>query len=212
MYIYNVTTNIEESSAQQWLEWMQDCHIPALLATGKFVSAKICKVLVSEDMGGVTYAVQYTTPDRATLQKYYEEDAPRLREEALQRFNGRFVSFRTELEIICDIRAERLSATQYLFTYGTLQDEAVQWEHFERKLVGVQDALPYYKIAVEKVANAYPNVIYTGNKEDSVSGIIYLLTNTEIVKADAYEGQAYHRIEVELASERKAWLYLSKVD
>ncbi len=210
MYIYNVTTNIEKSVAQIWLQWMQDIHIPEMLATGKFLSAKICKVLIEEEMGGVTYAVQFTTPDKATLQRYYQEDAARLREDALERFKGRFVAFRTEMEVVSDIHVESLSATHYLFTYGTLQEEAVQMAHFQRKLEGEPDALTYYRIADELVADAYPNVIYTGDPEDVVKGITYLLTDKELLKADAYEGQAYERIEIEVCSGKKAWLYLNK--
>lgn len=100
MLIYNVTTNIEESAQDRWLQWMKDTHIPAMLATGKFLHAKMTKVLIEEDMGGVTYAVQYTVLDKATLEKYYTEDAPKLREETNTLFAGSFVSFRTELEVV----------------------------------------------------------------------------------------------------------------
>ncbi|MCJ7465717.1 MAG: gamma-glutamylcyclotransferase [Maribacter sp.] len=116
------------------------------------------------------------------------------------------------MEVVGDLHSESLAATQYLFTYGTLQDETVQYAHFKRKLVGDQDVLPYYRIAEELIANAYPNVTYTGNPDDSVPGITYLLTNKELLKADTYEGQAYQRIEVELSSGKKAWLYLGKIN
>jgi len=59
--------------------WMQHKHIPEMLATGKFSSAKMARVLIEEEMGGVTYSVQYATDSRETLQKYYQEDAPTLR-------------------------------------------------------------------------------------------------------------------------------------
>ena len=61
MILYNVTTNIHESVQDQWLSWMQTKHIPEILATKKFSSAKIVKVLIEEEMGGTTYSVQYTT-------------------------------------------------------------------------------------------------------------------------------------------------------
>ena len=102
MYIYNVTTNIEESVHDEWLKWMQETHIPDVLATGKFLNAKMSKVLVDEDMGGITYSVQFTTTDIKVLQQYYREDAPRLRKEAQTLFAGKFVSFRTELEIVSE--------------------------------------------------------------------------------------------------------------
>ena len=102
MYIYNVTTNIEASVHDQWLAWMKETHIPDVLATGKFTNAKMCKVLIEEDMGGVTYSVQYTTKDKETLERYHEEDAPRLGQEVANLFAGKFVSFRTELKIISE--------------------------------------------------------------------------------------------------------------
>ncbi len=102
MYIYNVTTNIDESVHDEWLVWMNQIHIPEVLATGKFISAKMCRVLVEEEMGGITYSVQFTVSDRETLKKYYEEDAPGLREDGLKRFPNKSVSFRTEMEVISE--------------------------------------------------------------------------------------------------------------
>ncbi|MCR9265371.1 MAG: DUF4286 family protein [Flavobacteriaceae bacterium] len=100
MIIYNVTINIEESVHDEWLSWMQDKHLPDMLATGKFTHAKMVKVLVEEDMGGVTYSIQYTTKDKQTLESYYREDADRLRADAQKLFPNKFVAFRTELEVI----------------------------------------------------------------------------------------------------------------
>ena len=102
MYIYNVTINIEESVHDTWLQWMQTKHIPDMMATQKFTDAKLTRVLVEEEMGGITYSVQYTTKDKATLKLYYKEDAARLRQESNTLFEGKFVAFRTELEIISE--------------------------------------------------------------------------------------------------------------
>lgn len=100
MYIYNVTTNIDESVHDQWLKWMKEVHIPDVLATGKFLSAKMCKVLVEEELGGITYSVQFTTLDKETLQSYYDNNASKLQLDAMKLFPNKFVTFRTELEVI----------------------------------------------------------------------------------------------------------------
>ncbi len=100
MLIYNVTTNIDNSVLDQWLAWMKEIHIPNVLATGKFLNAKMTKVLVEEEMGGSTYSVQYTTINKKTLNEYYENEASKLREEVQKKFPNKFVSFRTELEVI----------------------------------------------------------------------------------------------------------------
>ncbi len=101
MYIYNVTINIEESIEERWLHWMKTEHIPAMLDTGKFSKALMTRVLVEEEMGGSTYSVQYTTDSKETLKKYYAENAPSLRAQS-KPFEGHFVAFRTELEIVSE--------------------------------------------------------------------------------------------------------------
>lgn len=102
MILYNVTINIHESIHDQWMNWMQTKHIKDVLNTGKFSSARMVRVLVEEEMGGITYAIQYTTDSKETLQKYYEEDAPRLREEGVFLFGDKMLAFRTELELISE--------------------------------------------------------------------------------------------------------------
>jgi hypothetical protein len=81
---------------------MKEKHIPDMLNTGKFTKAKMCQVLVNEEMGGVTYSVQYTTDSIETLHQYYKEDASKLRDETMQLFKDKFVAFRTELKVISE--------------------------------------------------------------------------------------------------------------
>ena len=102
MILYNVTINIHESVHDQWMQWMQEKHINDVLATGKFSSARMVKVLVEEEMGGTTYSIQYTTDSKETLQKYYDEDAPRLRDGGYRLFGEKMLAFRTELELISE--------------------------------------------------------------------------------------------------------------
>lgn len=101
MYIYNVTTNIQEDIHDEWVEWMKTEHIPDMLKTGKFTKALMTRVMVKEEMGGVTYSVQYTTQNKQMLERYYEEDAQELRGKTAP-FEGKFVAFRTELEVISE--------------------------------------------------------------------------------------------------------------
>jgi phosphoribosylamine-glycine ligase len=82
--------------------WMQHKHIPEILATGKFSSARMVRVLIEEEMGGITYSVQYTTDSKETLEKYYQEDAPAFSEEGSRLFGDKMLAFRTELELISD--------------------------------------------------------------------------------------------------------------
>jgi hypothetical protein len=105
MIIYNVTSNVHDSIHEEWLHWMQHTHIPEMIATGKFTKARLVKVLIEEEMGGTTYSVQFYTDSKATLDKYYEEDADRLRQHTRVKFGDHVVSFRTELQFISDHKA-----------------------------------------------------------------------------------------------------------
>lgn len=105
MIIYNVTINIDESVHEQWFEWMMEKHIPAMMETGKFTKAKIVKVLVTEEMGGETYSIQYFTESKEMLDRYYKEDAPNMREEGVNLFGDKMLAFRTELELIKEFKS-----------------------------------------------------------------------------------------------------------
>ena len=71
-----------------------------MLATGKFKEAKLTRVLVDEQMGGITYSVQYRALSKKALEDYYLNYANTLRKEGLQLFGDKTVAFRTELEVI----------------------------------------------------------------------------------------------------------------
>ncbi len=100
MYIYNVTINIDKAIETRWLRWMKDEHIPAMLATGKFTKALLSRIQIQEE-SGVSYSVQYTTDSKETLQRYYDENAKELRSQN-KIFEGKFVAFRTELEVVSE--------------------------------------------------------------------------------------------------------------
>lgn len=101
MIIYNVTINVQEDIHDEWVKWMKEEHIPEMLETKKFSKALMTKVLVQEPMGGITYSVQYTAESRKMLQRYYDENAEDLRSRS-KAFEGKFVAFRTELEVITE--------------------------------------------------------------------------------------------------------------
>lgn len=100
MILYNVTLHVEDAVRDTWVAWMQNTHIPEVLATGKFREARLCRVLSEGTEGGTTFAVQYLAPTRELLERYYREDAPRLRQALADRFGQQVVAFRTELELM----------------------------------------------------------------------------------------------------------------
>ncbi|MTG97949.1 MULTISPECIES: DUF4286 family protein [Myroides] len=100
MIIYNITINIHESAHEMWIKWMENAYIPGILATKKFDKARMVKVLVEEDMGGITYSVQFETKSKELLQQFYKEDFDRFESEAKKLFGELMLTFKTELELV----------------------------------------------------------------------------------------------------------------
>lgn len=99
MFLYNVTLILEESAAAEWLQWMQETHIPQVMATGMFVSNRLLKVVDSPNEG-VTYCAQYVADSLENYNQYQEVYAPALQAELNERYKNRFVAYRSLMEFI----------------------------------------------------------------------------------------------------------------
>jgi hypothetical protein len=105
-----------------------------------------------------------------------------------------------------------------LFSYGTLQLPDVQRATFGRLLDGPPDSLAGYRLepllitSPEAVALSGAEVHMiarrTGRPEDRISGRVFAITRAELEAADAYETDAYARVEVALVSGTRALVYL----
>ncbi|MEP6741586.1 MAG: gamma-glutamylcyclotransferase family protein [bacterium] len=109
-------------------------------------------------------------------------------------------------------------STELLFSYGTLQLEAVQMATFGRLLAGTSDALSGFeqvmlKIedqAVVEVSGKSHHTIarFTGRASEVILGTIFRVTPDDIQNADKYEVDACKRIAVTLRSGVRAWVYV----
>ena|SRR5450631_2223817 len=108
--------------------------------------------------------------------------------------------------------------TELLFSYGTLQLEAVQVATFGRQLAGASDALRGFELVLLKIEDQTVIAISgkehhtmaksTGRASDVVSGTVFALTPDEIQNADKYEVAAVRRVAVVLQSGVRAWAYV----
>ena len=99
MLIYNVTINIENDVQEEWLKWMREVHVPEVMQTGLFLENKICKLLVEEEQG-LTYSFQYTCNSMEEYLNYQSQHAPRLQADVRKKYEGKFVAFRSLLEVL----------------------------------------------------------------------------------------------------------------
>ncbi len=100
MIIYNVTVKVESTVAVEWLEWMQQIHIPDVMNTGCFVSYRISSLLNDEDSENPTFIIQYNCASIENFKKYELQFATNLRNDVTKKFGERFVAFRTLMEEI----------------------------------------------------------------------------------------------------------------
>ena len=105
-----------------------------------------------------------------------------------------------------------------LFSYGTLQDKAVQLANFNRELTGQADRMQGYRqdwveitdpaVLAASGKRHHPIVSASDNAADSVAGMVFQINDAELAAADAYEVSDYKRVSVALASGLTAWVYI----
>lgn len=108
-----------------------------------------------------------------------------------------------------------------IFSYGSLQDEAVQRSVYGRLLRGEPDSLvgwvrtlievPKSHKAASLGTTHYANVEPSPQTSSRVPGMVLELTDSELEASDGYEREAeYVRVLITLASGRSAWVYVSE--
>ena len=108
---------------------------------------------------------------------------------------------------------------EWLFSYGTLQNEETQKKIFGRILKGTADTLSGYSIStieikdenfLSKGEQKYQHTaIASKYKNDNINGTVFEITGDELLLTDIYEPDGYTRIKVMLASGKKAWIYVA---
>lgn len=100
MFIYNVTVSITKEAEAEWIQWMKEAHIPAVLKTGMFSGHRFFKVLSHDDPATSSYCTMYDVDVLDNFVKYLNDLAPALRKDFDDKFGGRYAAFRTLLEEI----------------------------------------------------------------------------------------------------------------
>lgn len=111
-----------------------------------------------------------------------------------------------------------MEKTHNLFSYGTLQLEKVQLESFGRILSGEKDILTGFRLDKVRITDEavlavseeefHPIAIQTNDKNDTISGTLYQISQKELEQADRYEVSDYKRVEATFQSGKKGWIYV----
>jgi gamma-glutamylcyclotransferase (GGCT)/AIG2-like uncharacterized protein YtfP len=109
--------------------------------------------------------------------------------------------------------------TEFLFSYGTLQQRQVQLDTFGRELAGHADTLVGYQLAQLRITDPkvlassgqqyHPILRYSGEPTDQVAGTVFAISAAELAAADSYEVDDYQRVATTLLSGQVAWVYVA---
>jgi hypothetical protein len=100
MIIYNVTIKVQNDVADAWVNWMKTTHIADLMDTGLFVDCRLCRLLEQDETEGVTYTAQYFCEGMEQYNIYIDKYAEIMRDKGFKLFGGKFIAFRTVMEVI----------------------------------------------------------------------------------------------------------------
>ena len=83
MFIYNITTKVENEILHHWIQWQRQIHIPEMIATGCFFDHKFYELLEHDEEDGKTFVMQFFSKTRSDYEKYKLEFATELRKKSL---------------------------------------------------------------------------------------------------------------------------------
>jgi gamma-glutamylcyclotransferase (GGCT)/AIG2-like uncharacterized protein YtfP len=96
-----------------------------------------------------------------------------------------------------------------LFSYGSLQQPAVQHEILGRNLPGSSDeVVGFERVLIRRGNQQLANVVRSEQPGARVAGMVFEITEAELQVVDAYEARdSYVRRVAALASGAQAWIY-----
>jgi hypothetical protein len=97
--VYTVLATLPDATtAEEWLGWLREGHIAAILASGATAAE-----IIAVDGPAHLFEVRYRFSSREAFDRYEREIAPRLRAEGMQRFPAeRGIVYRRSVGVVRD--------------------------------------------------------------------------------------------------------------
>src|SRR5690242_61150 len=96
MLVYTITVNVEKSVSEDWLLWMKENFLGAIISTGFFERYNIFKVL--HDSDGDTFTFQFYCKDILMFEQFRDEYKAVILQALMDSYPGKVVYFNTMLE------------------------------------------------------------------------------------------------------------------
>ena len=96
--LYEVNLEVSKSISKEYEKWLHQ-HIADLLKLRGFISAKWFKNKFATDSNKMSWTVHYNIRSEMDLEHYFENEATKMRAEAIEKFGDRFVANRRILTL-----------------------------------------------------------------------------------------------------------------
>lgn len=98
MIVYRVALHVPKPLLAEWSQWMVHEHIPDVLETGCFLSARLAAALPSNDNPAeMLVEVEYTAGNESNYQRYMEIFSDSLRKKHTEKYGDSITATRTVL-------------------------------------------------------------------------------------------------------------------
>jgi hypothetical protein len=98
MFLYNVTVGIDKEIEKEWVLWIKQNYIPAVIATGFFKESKLYRIVTHDDETSVSYCIQLFSDRIENVVEYLNQHTATIIETHRLKFKDRHVIFNTLLE------------------------------------------------------------------------------------------------------------------
>lgn len=100
MILFNTTFHVSLDLAPDWVQWMKETQLPAIMETGLPSNFRLLHLLTELDNGGKTYSCQLTFTTMTAYELYKAIHHPMFQKQLDLKFANQYVEFETLLEDI----------------------------------------------------------------------------------------------------------------
>jgi len=100
MLIVNTTYHVEESVEEAWKAWVRTEYIPMVMAPGLLIHPRFHRLMVENEPGHLSYALQFEVKDLDTLENWFQNHGTKMQKTQADKFQEKVLGFTTLMEVI----------------------------------------------------------------------------------------------------------------
>jgi len=100
MLIVNTTYHVSETIEDEWKTWVCTIYIPQVIAPGIMKQPRFHRLLIENEPGHQSYALQFEVEDLDTLDLWFQSHGTKMQKELSDQFHEKVLGFTTLMETI----------------------------------------------------------------------------------------------------------------